>query len=82
MTWINDAQKALRYIENNFLNELNPDDVAGHIYASSSNFGRVFGIVTGFSVTEYIRLRRLSMAGQELSSGKHKVPYSVKIKQH
>ena len=73
MTWINDTQKALRYIENNLLNELNPDDVASHICASGSNFGRIFGIVTGFSVAEYIRLRRLSMAGQELRDAKCKV---------
>lgn len=73
MTWMNDTQKALWYIENNLLNELTPDDVASHVCASDSNFGRVFGIVTGFSVAEYIRLRRLSMAGQELRSGKCKV---------
>ena len=73
MTWINDTQKALHYIENNLLNEVNTDDVAGHICSSNSNFGRVFGIVTGFSVAEYIRLRKLSLAGQELSCGKYKV---------
>ncbi len=73
MTWINDTQKALRYIENNLLNELKPDDVANHVGASCSNFGRIFGIVTGFSVAEYIRLRRLSMAGQELRGVNSKV---------
>ena len=73
MTWINDTQKALRYIENNLLNELKPDDVANHVGASCSNFGRIFGIVTGFSVAEYVRLRRLSMAGQELRGVNSKV---------
>lgn len=73
MTWMNDTQKALRYIENNLLDDLNPDDVANHIYASGSHFQRVFGIVTGFSVAEYIRMRKLSMAGQELRSGGCKV---------
>jgi len=73
VTWINDTQKALHYIENNLLAELKPDEIAAHICASASNFQRVFGIVTGFSVAEYIRLRRLSLAGQELRGGQCKV---------
>lgn len=71
--WINDTQKALQFIENNLLNELNCSDAAKYVNASESNFQRIFRIVTGFSVTEYIRLRRLSIAGQELCKGKCKV---------
>lgn len=73
MTWIDDTKRALRYIENHLLDDLNIDDVATHICASSSNFGRIFYIVTGFSVTEYVRMRRLSKAGQELRDANCKV---------
>ena len=73
MTWIDDTQKALRFIENNLTSEITPEEVADHVFSSSTHFQRTFGIVTGFSVGEYIRLRRLSIAGQELREGKHKV---------
>ena len=40
---------------------------------SSSNFQRAFGILTGISVGEYIRKRRLTLAGVELSSSNQKI---------
>ena len=73
MKWIADTQKALRFIEDNLENDFSIDDVADFIYSSSSHFQRIFGIVTGFSVMEYIRLRKLSLAGQELREKKLKV---------
>jgi len=73
MSWIEDTQKALRFIENNILNDFSVEDVADHIYSSSSNFQRAFYIVTGYSIAEYIRLRRLSLAGQALREGRNRV---------
>ena len=73
MTWIEDTQKALRFIEDNLANDFSVEDIANSICSSSSHFQRAFGIVTGFSISEYIRLRRLSLAGQELREGKSKV---------
>lgn len=73
MTWINDTQKALQYIENNLLRELSPDDIASHVCTAEHHFQRIFGIVTGYSVMEYVRLRRLSKAGQELRDSQSKV---------
>ena len=73
MTWIEDTQKALRFIEDNLENDISVEDVANYICSSPSHFQRSFGIVTGFSLVEYIRLRRLSLAGQELRERKYKV---------
>jgi len=73
MIWIEDTQKALRYIEDNIENDISVEDVVISINSSSSHFQRAFGIVTGFSIAEYIRLRKLSLAGQELRSEKCKV---------
>lgn len=42
-------------------------------YSSSFHFQRVFGILCGFSLGEYIRMRRLSLAGEELSRGNAKI---------
>lgn len=73
MDWINDTQKAINYIEANLLENISIDDVSKHIYSSNDYFQKMFHIVTGFSVSEYIRNRRLSLAGQELSTSKNKV---------
>lgn len=73
MNWINDTQKAINYIEDNLMTSINIDDISKYVYASKDHFQKMFNIVTGFSVSEYIRNRRLSLAGQELASLKDKV---------
>jgi len=67
MNWITDLQKAVDYMEKNLLRKISVDDVAEHVYISKDYFAKIFNIVTGFSVGEYIRNRRLSMAAQELA---------------
>jgi AraC-like DNA-binding protein len=73
MDWINDTQKAINYIEKHLLEDICNEDVARSIYASSDYFSKIFRIVTGFSVGEYIRNRRLSLAGEDLLSSKDKI---------
>ncbi len=73
MEWIQSLSKAINYIENNLANEIGVDDVANHVYASSANFQRIFNLVTGMTVGEYIRNRRLTLAGQDLLQGKRKI---------
>ena len=53
--------------------EIDYEKVAEKSYSSSYHFQRVFGILCGYTLGEYIRLRRLSLAGAELASGKEKV---------
>ncbi len=73
MEWIQSLSRAINYIENNLANEIGVDDVAGHVHASSANFQRIFNLVTGMTIGEYIRNRRLTLAGQELMQGKGKI---------
>ena len=73
MNWITGMQKAIDYIEENLTEEIDYEKIAEKSYASSYHFQRVFGILCGYTLGEYIRLRRLSLAGAELSSGKEKV---------
>ena len=72
MSWMEDTQKAINYIENNLL-EVSAEDAANYIYSSSDHFQRMFLIVTGFTVSEYIRNRKLSLAGRELTDSNSKV---------
>lgn len=73
MDWIQGLNKTIDYIEDNLLEDLSCGKLAEHIYISGSHFQRVFGLLTGMTPGEYIRNRRLSLAGQELSSTDIKV---------
>jgi AraC family transcriptional regulator len=66
LDWINDINKAILYIENNLESKVSINDISNHIYSSTYNFQRVFSILTGLSVGEYIKNRRLSLAGTDL----------------
>ena len=73
MDWITGMQKAIDYIEANLTEEIDYEKVAAESFSSSYHFQRVFSILCGYTLGEYIRLRRLSLAGTALASGKEKV---------
>ena len=73
MDWITRMQKAIDYIEANLTEEIDYEKVAAESFSSSYHFQRVFSILCGYTLGEYIRLRRLSLAGAELANGKEKV---------
>ena len=73
MDWIIGMQKAIDYIEDHLTETIDYDDVAAQSYSSSYHFQRVFSILCGFTVGEYIRNRRLTLAGAELAMGDAKV---------
>ncbi|MCL1787677.1 MAG: AraC family transcriptional regulator, partial [Defluviitaleaceae bacterium] len=72
MHWIKAMQDAITFIEANLLQDLSIEAVATAANASSAHFQRIFSIVTGMPVGEYIRARRLSLAGQELAATDNK----------
>ena len=73
MKWINDTQNAINFIESNLLENINADDVSKYINSSTDYFQKTFHIVTGLSISEYIRNRRLTLAGEELKNTQAKV---------
>lgn len=73
MDWLQGISNAVHYIEDNLTEELDYDKIAAQAYVSSFNFQRAFNVLCGFSLGEYIRNRRLTLAGMELSSGESKV---------
>ena len=64
---------AVNYIEPNLHEAVNIKNIADHVYSSSDYFQKMLLMVTGFTVSEYIRNRKLSLAGHELSASKSKV---------
>ena len=73
MDWIVGMQKAIDYIENHLTEKIDYDMVAAQSFSSSYHFQRVFSILCGFTIGEYIRNRRLSLAGSELATTDAKV---------
>ncbi|MBW9153882.1 AraC family transcriptional regulator [Clostridium estertheticum] len=73
MNFIRNLQKAIDYMEDHILEPITYEDVARYVYMSSYHFHRTFSLLTGITANEYIRNRRLSMAGQELSISDAKV---------
>ena len=68
-----DIQKALIYIEQNLTKELEIRDIARQALLSPFYFQRIFGSMCGISVGEYIRSRRLTLAGEELANSGSRV---------
>lgn len=69
MDWVERIEKAIDYIETHIIEELDAEYIAKECYMSVFHFQRVFSIMTGVSLGEYIRNRRLSLAGEELANG-------------
>lgn len=73
MDWITGIQRAVDYVEEHILEPIDYEEVAKQGYSSSFHFQRVFSILCGFTLGEYIRCRRLSLAGSELLGSDAKI---------
>ena len=73
MDWIRSMQNAINYIEDNLLEEIDYDEVAKSAHSSTYHFQKLFHMMTGFTLGEYIRNRRLTLAAQELSLSDMKI---------
>lgn len=73
MEWVKTLNQAIEYMEEHFGDNITCEDVANQVYLSSFHFQRAFSLFTGLTVGEYIRNRRLSLAGQELLRTSDKV---------
>lgn len=73
MEWITGIQKAIDYTEAHLTEEIDYEAVAKEACSSSFHFQRVFSILCGFTLGDYIRMRRLSLAAAELMQTKEKV---------
>ncbi len=73
MDWITGIQNAINYIEDHLTEELDYEQIAKESFSSSFHFQRVFSILCGYTLGEYIRNRRLTLAGVELANAREKV---------
>lgn len=73
MEWMNAIQSAIEYIEEHITDDISAEEIADYVYMSSFYFQKGFSMLCGYSVMEYIRNRRLALAGGELATTGGKV---------
>lgn len=73
MNWAKIIEDAIDYIEGNITEDLTVGRIAEEVNTSAFYFQRGFSMLCGYTVGEYVRMRRLSIAGEELLSSDVKV---------
>ena len=70
MDMLEQLNAAVEYIEANLCAGLDLDTAAGIACVTADSFIRFFSYMTGMTLTEYVRRRRLTLAAQELRYSK------------
>lgn len=73
MEWVQLINRAIDYIEGHLTEDIHCEDVSQYAHISLFHFQRMFKLLTDMTVGEYIRKRRLSLAGEELTKQNTKV---------
>ena len=66
MDWISGIQRAIDYTEAHLTDEIDYEAVAREAASSVFHFQRMFSMLLGYTLGDYIRMRRLSLAADEL----------------
>lgn len=73
MEWMDAIGKSIEFIEEHVTDNICAEDIANHVYMSQLYFQKGFSMLCGYTVMEYIRNRRLALAGGELATTDAKV---------
>lgn len=73
MDWITGISKAIDCIEEHITEPTDYTRAAKEACSSPFNFQRVFALLCGYTLGDYVRMRRLTLAGEELLSTDAKV---------
>lgn len=73
MDWLANLNRALCYIEENLVDDINLNEAARIACCSEYHFSRMFSYLSGIALSEYIRRRRLTLAAFELQTGNLRV---------
>lgn len=70
---LKEMNEALNYIEENLESHIDLVEVAKKAYCSEYHFKRLFSLLSGITIAEYIRRRRLTLAALDLKEQRVKV---------
>lgn len=66
MDWLTAIRRSIEYMEAHLEEDISVQDVSDTVHISGHIFGKGFGVMTGYSISEYIRGRRLYLAALAL----------------
>lgn len=70
MNWLNDLNNAMDLIEDRLPGEVSLEELARAAGCSAFHLQRMFPYLTGLTLADYLRRRRLSLAAMELADGR------------
>lgn len=73
MEWADAIGYTVRYVEEHLSDDINLEQLSTDVGIAPFYFQKGFSLLCGMSIMEYVRARRLSVAGTELASGDGKV---------
>lgn len=73
MEWTESISRAIEFIENHITEDITVGDIANYVNISAFYFQKGFSLLCGYTITEYIRNRRLALAAGELAADGSKV---------
>lgn len=73
MDLLQNMNRAMQYVEEHLTEEIDMNEVSKQAYCSEYHFKRMFSFLAGIPLSEYIRRRRLTMAGLELTQSELRI---------
>ena len=73
MEWLDSVRRSIDFIEKHLEDDITISDVANHVSISLYFLERGFSVMTGYSIGEYIRNRRLYQAAIDLQNSSSKI---------
>ena len=73
MDWFKGMNNVVRYVEENLTQPIEYEKMARIVGCSTYEFSRIFSFITGMSISEYVRCRRLSQAVFDIQHGNAKI---------
>lgn len=73
MEWTQYIRKTISYIEEHLLDEVSMQNISGEIGISNFYLQKGFRLMAGYTISEYIRNRRLYLAGLDVIADRDKV---------
>lgn len=67
------VRRAIKYINENYKNEISLEDVAEHVYLSTVHMSRLFKKETGKNLMDYVNMVRIEKAKALLNTHKYKI---------
>jgi AraC family transcriptional regulator len=73
LEWMQTLRKAINYMEKHLLHDCTVEEIAANVNISPFYFQKGFKIMTGYSIGEYLRNRRLYLAALEVIRNEEKI---------